>query len=65
MLVYNQSKSSPVKKDQFKPYYSCHFILTRVCLYALGTSTPLFMKLTKILIISTQHMQSNLFEKQN
>ena len=43
MFVLNQSKSVSVIKDQFKPYYSCHFILTRVNLYALGTSTPLFM----------------------
>ena len=43
LFVFNQSKSVPVNKDQFKPYYSCHFILTRVYLYALGTSTLLFM----------------------
>ena len=59
MFVFNQSKSAPVNKDQFKPYYSCHFTLTRIYLYAQDTSTPLFM----ILIISTQPMQSNLFEK--
>ena len=33
-------------------------------LYALGTSTPLFMYLTKISIISAHHMQSNLYKKQ-
>ena len=42
MFVFNKNKSVPVIKDQFKPYYSCHF-LTRVYLYALGTSIPLFM----------------------
>ena len=42
-FVFNQSKSVPVDKDQSKPYYSCHFILTRVYLYAQCTSTPLFM----------------------
>ena len=62
MFVFNQSKSVPVNKDQFKPYYSCRLILTRVYLYALGTPTSLFMYLTKIFVISTQHMQSNLFE---
>ena len=62
MFVFNQSKSVPVNKDQFKPYCSCHFILTRIYLYALGTPTPLFMQLTEILIIPTHHMQSNLFE---
>ena len=25
-FVFNQSKSVPVNKDQFKPYCSCHFI---------------------------------------
>ena len=25
MFVFNQSKSAPVNKDQFKPYYSCRF----------------------------------------
>ena len=65
MFVFNQSISVPVNKDQFKPHYSCHFILTSVYQYALGTSIRLFMLLTKILIISAQHMQSNLFEKQN
>ena len=43
MFVFHQSKSVPVNKDQFKPYCSCHFILTRIYLYALGTITPLFM----------------------
>ena len=43
MFVFNQSKSALVNKDQFKPYYRCHFILTRTYLYALGTSTPLCM----------------------
>ena len=42
-FAFNQSKSVPINKDQFKPYYSCRFILTRAYLYALGTSTPLFM----------------------
>ena len=64
MFVFYQGKSAQVNKDQFKPYYSCHFILTRICLYAPGTSTNIFTLLTKILIISTQHMQSNLFKKQ-
>ena len=64
MFVFKQSKPVPVNKEQFKPYCSCNFILTRIYLYDLGTSTPLFMKLTKILNISTHHMQSNLFEKQ-
>ena len=27
MFVFNQSKSVPVNKDQFKSYYSCNFIL--------------------------------------
>ena len=62
MFVFNQRKSVPINKDQFKPYCSCQFILTMIGLYALGTSTPLFMYLTKILIISTQHMQSNVFD---
>ena len=43
MFVFDQSKSVPVNEDQFKPYYSCRFILTRAYLYALGTSTLLFM----------------------
>ena len=42
---FNQSKSVPVNKDRFKPNYSCHFILPRIYLYALDTSTPLFMYL--------------------
>ena len=33
VFVFNQSKSIPVNKDQFKPYYTCHFILTRIYLY--------------------------------
>ena len=35
-VCFNQSKSVPANKDQFKPYNSCHFILTRIYLYALG-----------------------------
>ena len=35
-VCFNQSKSVPANKYQFKPYYSCHFILTRIYLYALG-----------------------------
>ena len=42
-VCFNQCKSVLANKDQFKPYYSCHFILTRIYLYALGTSTTLFM----------------------
>ena len=30
MFVFNQSKSVPVNKDQFKPYCSCHFIFARI-----------------------------------
>ena len=43
IFVFNQSKSVPVNKDQFRPYYSncCHFILTRIYLYALGSPTLL------------------------
>ena len=37
LFVFNQSKSAPVNKDQFKSYNSCHLIFTRVNLYALGT----------------------------
>ena len=40
MFVFNQSKSVPVNKDQLKPF---NFISTKIYLYALGTSTPLFM----------------------
>ena len=43
MFVFNQSISLQVNKDEFKPYYSCHFILTRIYIHALGTSTPLFV----------------------
>ena len=43
MFVFNQSKSVPVYKDQCKPYCTCHFILTRLYLYGLGTSTLLSM----------------------
>ena len=39
----NQSRSVAVNKDQIKPYNGCHFILTRIYLYALDTSTPLLM----------------------
>ena len=35
-VCFNQRKSVPANKDQFNPYYSCHFILTRIYLYALG-----------------------------
>ena len=51
LFVFKQNKSVPVNKDQFKPHCSCNFILTRIYLYALGTSTPLLIKLTKILHI--------------
>ena len=43
MFVYNQSKFVPVNKDKFKPNYSYHFISTMIYLYALSTSTLLFM----------------------
>ena len=54
-LFLNQSTSAPVNKDKFKPYCTCHFISTMIYLYALGTSTPLFQQLTKILIISPHY----------
>ena len=43
LFVFKQSRPVPVKKDQFKPYCSCNFILTRLYLYDLVTSTQLVM----------------------
>ena len=43
IYVFKQSKPVLVNKDQFKPYCSFNFILTRIYLYDLGTSTPQFM----------------------
>ena len=58
MFVLKQSKSDAVYKDQFKPYFSWHFILTRIYLYALGTSTHCSGDLQRYSLLLTQHMQS-------
>ena len=65
-LFFNQSKSVPVNKDQFKPYYSCKFTLTRIYLYALGThQLPCSCNLQRYLLYQHNICKVICLKKQN